>query len=109
MHPIWDSMPELIITSPYVHSTVDFNTFTMGIEQPSQIRPKPYARVDFIPLSGTLDLAFDNHSFILFNKTPSRRGQVKFPTPGVEPGPAGWKPAILTVRPRGIINDLIRF
>ena len=27
---------------------------------------------------------------------------VRFPTPGVEPGPAGWKPAILTVRPRGI-------
>jgi hypothetical protein len=24
------------------------------------------------------------------------------PTPGVEPGPVGWKPAILTVRPRGI-------
>ena len=29
-----------------------------------------------------------------------------FPTPGVEPGPAGWKPAILAVRPRGIdVND----
>ena len=27
-----------------------------------------------------------------------------FPTPGVEPGPAGWKPAILAVRPRGIDN-----
>ena len=26
-----------------------------------------------------------------------------FPTPGVEPGPAGWKPAILAVRPRGIL------
>ena len=25
-----------------------------------------------------------------------------FPTPGVEPGPIGWKPAILAVRPRGI-------
>ena len=24
------------------------------------------------------------------------------PTPGVEPGPAGWEPAILAVRPRGI-------
>ena len=26
----------------------------------------------------------------------------KFPIPGVEPGPAGWKPAILAVRPYGI-------
>ena len=28
--------------------------------------------------------------------------QNDIPTPGVEPGPAGWKPAILAVRPRGI-------
>jgi hypothetical protein len=27
-----------------------------------------------------------------------------FPIPGVEPGPAGWKPAILAVRPYGMIN-----
>ena len=26
-----------------------------------------------------------------------------FPTPGVEPGPSGWKPDILAVRPRGIM------
>ena len=26
----------------------------------------------------------------------------KIPIPGVEPGPAGWKPAILAVRPYGI-------
>ena len=26
------------------------------------------------------------------------------PTPGVEPGPSGWKPDILAVRPRGIIQ-----
>ena len=37
---------------------------------------------------------------------------IEFPTPGVEPGPAGWKPAILAVRPRGIywfygVRDLI--
>ena len=25
------------------------------------------------------------------------------PTPGVEPGPPGWKPDILAVRPRGIM------
>jgi hypothetical protein len=26
----------------------------------------------------------------------------RIPIPGVEPGPAGWKPAILAVRPYGI-------
>ena len=30
------------------------------------------------------------------------KSQNKFPTPGVEPGPPGWKPDILAVRPRGI-------
>ncbi len=43
-------MPELTIASHYVHSRVDSNTFTMGIGQ-------PYARVDFIPQSGTMDFA----------------------------------------------------
>ena len=36
--------------------------------------------------------------------------RILFPTPGVEPGPAGWKPAILAVRPRGmyeLINIII--
>jgi hypothetical protein len=46
---VWYPIPGLTITSPYVHSRVDSNTFTMGIRQ-------PYARVDFIPQSGTLDL-----------------------------------------------------
>jgi hypothetical protein len=27
---VWDPMPELTITSPYVHSRVDSNTVTMG-------------------------------------------------------------------------------
>ena len=30
-------------------------------------------------------------------------GEKVFPTPGVEPGPPGWKPDILAVRPRGIM------
>jgi hypothetical protein len=42
-HGVWDPMPELTITSPYVNSRVDSNTFTMGIGQ-------PYARVDFDPM-----------------------------------------------------------
>jgi hypothetical protein len=29
-HGVWDPLPELTITSPYVHSRVDSNTFTMG-------------------------------------------------------------------------------
>jgi hypothetical protein len=36
-------MPELTITSPYGHSRVNSNTFTMGIGQ-------PYARVDLSPM-----------------------------------------------------------
>ncbi len=34
-------MPELTITSPYVHSRVDYNTFTMN---------SPFARVDLNPI-----------------------------------------------------------
>jgi hypothetical protein len=33
-HGVWDPMQELIITSPYVHSRVDSNTFTMGNHMP---------------------------------------------------------------------------
>jgi hypothetical protein len=53
---VWDPMPEL--TSPYVHSIVDFNTFTMHMGNP-MLKATPYARVDFIPQSGTLDLTSD--------------------------------------------------
>ncbi len=28
-HVVWDPMPELTITSPFVHSRVEYNTFTM--------------------------------------------------------------------------------
>jgi hypothetical protein len=45
-HGVWDLMPELTITSPCVHLGVGYNG-------------QPYARVDFIPQSGTLDLASD--------------------------------------------------
>ncbi len=37
---LWDPMPKLTITSPYVYSRVDSNTFTMG----------GYTRVDFHPI-----------------------------------------------------------
>jgi hypothetical protein len=31
---VWDPMPEMTITSPYVHSRVDSSTFTMGNPMP---------------------------------------------------------------------------
>jgi hypothetical protein len=50
---VWDPMLEwLYVTSPYVHSRVDYNTFTMG--------GQPHARVGFIAQSGTLDLASEH-------------------------------------------------
>jgi hypothetical protein len=33
-HGVWDPIPELTITSPYVHSRVDSITFTMGNPMP---------------------------------------------------------------------------
>ncbi len=33
-HGVWDPMPDLTITSPYVHSSVDSNTFNMGNPMP---------------------------------------------------------------------------
>jgi hypothetical protein len=38
-HGVEDPMPVLTITSPYVHSRVNSNTFTMG--NPMQSRPMP--------------------------------------------------------------------
>jgi hypothetical protein len=59
-HCVWDPMPELTITSPYVHSRVDSNTFTMGNPMPELTLT--LCRVDFIPRSGTLDLPLYTHS-----------------------------------------------
>jgi hypothetical protein len=42
------------LSSPYVHSRVDSNTFTMG--NPMSESTLTYARDDFIPQSGALDL-----------------------------------------------------
>jgi hypothetical protein len=33
-HCVWDLLPELTITSPYVHSRADSNTFTTGNQMP---------------------------------------------------------------------------
>jgi hypothetical protein len=48
-HGVWDPLPELTITSPYA-----LQSRLQHIYQ-GQL----YARVDFIPQSGTLDLASD--------------------------------------------------
>jgi hypothetical protein len=52
-HGVWDPYAgaELTITSPYVHSRVDYKTFTHTLDI-----GQPYARVDFIPQSGTFDM-----------------------------------------------------
>jgi hypothetical protein len=55
-HGVWDPMPELTITSPYVHSRVDSNTFTMGNPMPESTLTLRQSWL-FIPQSGSLDLA----------------------------------------------------
>jgi len=57
------------ITSPYVHSKVDSKTFTMGIYMPESTLTLQYARVDFIPQSGTLDLASGQINIVLLAHT----------------------------------------
>ncbi len=48
-HGVWDPNP---ITSPYVHSRVDSNTFTIGNPMPDSTLTLCQSRVDFIPQSG---------------------------------------------------------
>jgi hypothetical protein len=41
-HHVWYPMPDLTITSPYVHFVVDYNTFTMGMpESTSSLNAMP--------------------------------------------------------------------
>ncbi len=47
-HGVWDPMPELTITSPYRSTPDRLQHIYHG---------QPYARVDCLPQSGTLDLA----------------------------------------------------
>jgi hypothetical protein len=53
-------MPELIITSPYVHSRVASSSFTMGNPMPESTLTLCQSQVDFISISGTLDLASES-------------------------------------------------
>jgi hypothetical protein len=59
-HGVWDPMPELTITtSPYVHSRVDSNTFTMGNPMPgSTLSPSQGLRI--WPLRSMLDQRGEN-------------------------------------------------
>ncbi len=49
-------VPELTITSPYVHS-IESTPKHLPLATLCQSRPYPCARVDFIPQSGSSDLA----------------------------------------------------
>ena len=40
--------------------------------------------------------------FYMSNEFEKEKKKVFSPTPGIEPGPPGWKPGILAIRPRGI-------
>ncbi len=41
MHDVWDPNPGLNITSPYVYSRVDSNSFTMGIGRATLCQSRP--------------------------------------------------------------------
>jgi len=58
-HDVCYPMPELTISSPYVHSRIDSNTFTMDNPM-SESTVTQSLRVDFNPQSGILDLASAN-------------------------------------------------
>jgi hypothetical protein len=64
-HGVWDPMPKLTITSPYVDSRVDSNTFTMGSPMPESTftlcQSRPFTPVkDFgFGLWGGLTLIWD--------------------------------------------------
>ena len=46
----------------------------------------------------------------LSSKLTSKTIRKKYsPTPGIEPGPPGWKPGILAIRPRGIDENIVVF
>ncbi len=54
-HGAWDPMPELTITSPYVYSRVDSNTFTMGNPMPESTL-SPSLGLWILPLTNTVDV-----------------------------------------------------
>jgi hypothetical protein len=75
-HGVWDPIPELaIITSPYVHSRVDSSTLTMG----NPMTESTLTRADFIPQSGTLDLASEH----LLKTYGTERGDYRMRVPSV--------------------------
>ena len=46
------------------------------------------------------------YKHLVGNQNSVWRGGKRIPTPGVEPGPPGWKPDILAIRPRGKNGNL---
>ncbi len=74
-HGVLDLMPELATNSPYVHSKVDSSTLKMGNPMPEST----LTRVDFIPQSGTLDLASEH----LLKTDCTDRGDYRVRVPSV--------------------------
>jgi hypothetical protein len=65
-HGVLDPMPEFTIASPYVHSRVNSNTFTMGIGQPyARVNLNPVPKSTLSPQSGSLDLPSGSGKFAL--------------------------------------------
>ncbi len=48
-HGVWDLMPELTTTSPYVPSRVHYNTFTMGNPMPESTLTQGQAQSRLYP------------------------------------------------------------
>ena len=73
----------------------------MGFE-PTRAEPIGLA-VQRLNHSATSSYAYANKTFRA-NQCSKEEKEKWIPTPGVEPGPPGWKPDILAVRPRGSIE-----
>jgi hypothetical protein len=63
----WDPMPELTITSPYVHSKTSWATLCALM--PESTLTLQYVRVRFIPRSWSSDLASDYRTFYIGQST----------------------------------------
>jgi hypothetical protein len=71
-------MPELTITSPYVHSRVGSNTFFMGNPMPESTSTV-YAKVDFIPPSQGLRIWPQIKIPLFYSTFPASTISIKFP------------------------------
>jgi hypothetical protein len=69
---VWDPMPELTIDSPYVHSRVDSNTFTMSNPMPESTFYPPVRDFGF-GLCNIIETCKHFHSdFVIINNKNGR-------------------------------------